>query len=187
MEEYEMTYDNHEESYYLWMMDALDGELADHNRVALEAHLRACPRCMREWQALLAVEALLRQAPMLKPAADFAQRTLALLPDNRYRLWIIGGIYGLVLLCGLLPLLFGIWLVERLAPILSQPDLLQSVLGSLGQSVRALGTVIEAILTGIGRFVIDQPALVGWLLVMAGIIVVWITVYQRLVFAPERR
>jgi hypothetical protein len=189
MKEYRMGYEahnDHEENYTIWMMDALDGELTDHNQVALEAHLRACPSCMREWQALMAVEMLLRQAPMLRPAADFAQRTLARLPDRRYRLWIIGAIYGLVLLSGLLPLLLGIWVVERLAPILSQPNLLQTVFASLGRMVGVFGTVLEAFLTGAGRFVIDQPALVGWLLVMAGLIVVWGTVYQQLVLTPER-
>lgn len=187
MKENGMAYEVHNETYYLWMMDALDGELADHNHMALEAHLRACPDCRLEWQALLAVESLLRQAPMLRPAADFAQRTLALLPNRRYRLWVIGGIYALVLLSGVLPLLLGLWAVGRLIPILSQPNLLQTVAASIGQTLQLFGTVIDALLSGVGRFVIDQPALVGWMLVMAGLVFVWGSVYQRLVFAPQRR
>jgi hypothetical protein len=185
-----MAYDaveDHNETYYLWMMDALDGELADHNRVALEAHLRACPHCMLEWQALVAVESLLRQAPMLRPAADFAQRTLALLPDRHYRLWAIGLIYGLVLLSGVLPLILGLWVVGRLAPVLSRPSLLQTVADSLRRTLQLFGTVIDALISGAGRFVIDQPALLGWLLVMAGLIFVWGSVYQRLVIAPHRQ
>jgi hypothetical protein len=189
MKEFGTSYegsDDHEEDYYFWMMDALDGELTDRNQMALDAHLRACPRCMREWQALLAVEALLRQAPMLRPAADFAQRTLALLPDRHYRRWILGAVYGLVLLGGLLPLLLVIWVAGWLAPILSQPDLLQTILASIARTIRVFGTVIEAFLTGVGRLVIDQPGLVGWLLVMAGLIVVWGSIYQRIILSPER-
>jgi hypothetical protein len=187
MRENSMAYEEHDETYYLWMMDALDGELADQNRVTLEAHLRACPQCAREWEALLAVESLLQQTPMLWPAADFAQRTLALLPDRRYRLWAIGVIYVLVLLSGTVPLVLGAWFAGRLIPALSQPDFFQGLVFSVGRTFRVFGTVLEALLDGAGRFVFEQPALIGWLLVMAGLVFVWGSVYQRLVLSPQSR
>ncbi len=182
-----MAYQEHDETYYLWMMDALDGELTDENQIALESHLHMCPQCRREWEALLAVESLLQQTPMLWPAADFAQRTLAVLPDRRFRLWAIGVVYVVVLLSGVLPLVLGAWLAGRLAPVLSQPDFFQSVAFSVGRTLRVFGTVLEALLDGASRFVTDQPALMGWLLVMAGLVFVWGSVYQRLVLSPQSR
>jgi anti-sigma factor RsiW len=173
-----MAYD-HDETYYLWMMDALDGELGSDERLALDAHLETCPSCMTEWQALLAVELLLRQAPMLRPAADFAERTLALIPDRRYRLWGIAAVYALVLLSGIVPLLLGIWFLGR-------PALMQGALTSAGEMVQVFGTVLGALATGVGRLVATQPALMGWLLVMAGFVFVWGSVYQRLVLSPQR-
>jgi hypothetical protein len=141
---------------------------------------------MLEWQTLVAVESLLRQAPMLRPAADFAQRTLALLPNRRFRLSVMAVLYLLVLLSGVLPLFLGLWAAGRFAPILTQPDLVQNIIRSLGRMVQLFGTVLDALLTGIGRFIIDQPALVGWLLVLAGLVFVWGSVYQRLVLSPQR-
>jgi anti-sigma factor RsiW len=177
----------HDENYYVWMMEALDGELAAGDRFALDAHLRTCPRCAREWEALLAVESLLRQTPLLWPAADFAQRTLALLPDRRYRLWAIGVFYLLVLLSGIVPLFLGAWAMSRLAPILSQPEMLQAVLDAIARPVQLFFTVLDALAAAAGRFVIEQPALVGSLLVMAGLIFLWGSVYQRLVLSPQGR
>ncbi|HEX6384541.1 MAG TPA: zf-HC2 domain-containing protein, partial [Anaerolineae bacterium] len=101
----------HDEIYTM-MMDALDGELSASNRIELESHLRACPPCAREWQALLAIDMLFRQTPALRPAADFAQRTLARLPNRRYRIWAIMAVYVLLLLSGMLPLFLGVWAVS---------------------------------------------------------------------------
>ena len=96
----------HEDVFSL-MMDALDGELLDNSKQDLEVHLRACPECNREWQALLAIDRLFRHTPALSPAAGFAQRTVAMLPNRKARLWAISAIYGLVLLSGLIPVLIG--------------------------------------------------------------------------------
>ena len=82
----------HENAYTL-MMDALDGELAGDHKEDLEAHLRACPTCTREWQALLAIDTLFKQTPALSPAIGFTQRTLARLPNRKYRVWSISALY----------------------------------------------------------------------------------------------
>ena len=176
----------HEERYYLLMMDALDGELAVTQHAELEAHLRACPACSREWQALLAIEMLLRQAPILSPAAGFAGRTLARLPNRRARMWALSSIYALLLLSGIVPLLIGAVLVTRYIAILREP----SVLGQIGQFLlgfaRVIVTVIDALLAGSARMVAEQPALIGWLVVLAGIVFLWGGVYQRLLAQPTR-
>jgi len=176
----------HEERYYLMMMDALDGELREPDRDELEVHLRACPACGREWQALLAIDMLFRQTPMLMPAVNFAERTLARLPDRRARAWALGSIYVVLLASGILPLLLGLFFVARYAPILGQPAVLEGIGASLANLGRVTATVIDALLTAAGRFVVEQPAVVGWMIILAGLVLLWGGVFQRLLSQPAR-
>jgi len=173
----------HENAYTL-MMDALDDELAVDRKDELDAHLRACPPCMREWQALLAIDTLFRQTPALSPAAGFTQRTLASLPNRRYRIWTIGAVYTLLLLAGTLPLLIGFWAVYRLGPVLSNPTLVHSVLQAMERVLQVSATVLSALLSGAGELVQQQPAVIGWLLVMIGVVSLWGGVYRQ-VLSPQ--
>ena len=169
----------HEEVFSL-MMDALDGELLDSREEDLEVHLRACPECNREWQALLAIDRLFRNTPALSPAAGFAQRTVARLPNRQARLWAISAIYGLVLLSGLIPILLAILIVARLGPILSQPALVGSVWGSIQTTTQVVETIMFALLNSAGEMLLQQPTLIGWLLVMMGVVFLWGGVYRQL-------
>ena len=172
------------ERFHILMMDALDGELASEQQAELESHLRACPPCRREWQAILAIDTLFRQAPMLSPAAGFTQRTVALLPNRRARLWAISIIYVLLLLSGLLPMLLVVWAANSIVPVISQPAFLESAQRLLDQSVRLVGVVAGALFKGFGELIVQQPAVLGWLLVLAGVVFVWNGVYQQLVSQP---
>ena len=174
----------HEERFYLMMMDALDGELAASEHTELEAHLRACPDCTREWRTLVAIEMLFRQTPILMPAIDFAERTLALLPNRRARRIALGTIYAVLLMSGIFPLMLAVFLAARYAPILSNPELLGGIWGSIAGAGRATVTVIEALLVGAGRFLIEQPVLIGWFIILAGLVVLWGGVFQRLLVQP---
>ena len=174
----------HEERFYLMMMAALDDELAGAERAELETHLQGCPDCTREWRTLTAIETLFRQTPLLMPAVDFAERTLARLPNRRTRRMALGAIYGFLLLSGLVPLVMGLYLAARYAPILSQPELLGGIWASITGTGRAVATIIEALLTGAGRFVIEQPALIGWFIILAGLVFLWGGVFQRLLMQP---
>ncbi len=174
----------HEERFYLMMMDALDDELAASEHTELEAHLRACPDCNREWRTLVAIEMLFRQTPMLMPAVDFAERTLARLPNRQARRWALGSIYAVLLMSGIFPLLLGVFLVGRYAPILSRPELREGIWSSLIGAARAGATVVDALLVGAGRFIIEQPALIGWLIILAGLVFLWGGVFQRLFAQP---
>lgn len=175
---------DHENAYML-MMDALDGELADDRQENLETHLRACSTCNREWQALLAIDLLFRQTPAVAPAADFAQRTLARLPNARMRVWTLSVLYGLLLLGGTLPMLLGFWIYSELGPTLSEPTLWLTLWQSLSGIFQVVVTVIGAGLRGAGEFVVQQPAVVGWLLVLVGLVALWGGVLQQLVFQPQ--
>ena len=72
-----------EENIYTMMMEALDGELSETGLNELESHLRVRPDLAREWVALQAIDRLFRNSPILSPAVDFTQRTLARLPNRR--------------------------------------------------------------------------------------------------------
>ncbi len=170
---------NHER-YFALMMDTLDGEVSELQQNELQAHLRACPECSREWQALLAIDTLFRMTPALSPAAGFVQHTIALLPDRRVRIWAMGTIYGLLLLGGLIPLALLGYVTAQFLPVLRQPAVVESVAKSLQTTYQTAGTVMGALVSGLGEAMIQQPALVGWLLVVMGIIFLWGGVYRQL-------
>ncbi|MCA9972440.1 MAG: zf-HC2 domain-containing protein [Anaerolineales bacterium] len=170
--------------FYVMMMDALDGELPEESQLVLEVHLRACPECAREWRALLAIDTLFRQTPALSPAAGFTQRTLARLPDRRYRIWLIGAIYVALLVSGVLPLIVGVWAVSRYGTVVTQPAMLTGLVESLRHLAQVAGAIVGALFTGIGEFAVQQPAVIGWLLVMVGIVSLWTGVYRQLIHGP---
>lgn len=169
----------HENAYTL-MMDALDGELADDRKGELEVHLRACPNCDREWQLLLAIDTLFKQTPALSPAADFTQRTLALLPNRTQRIWTMGAVYGVLLLAGGVPMLIGYWAVKEFSQFLTEPTLARSILQSMERMLQLLGAVLGAAVNGVGEFIQQQPAAIGWLFLMVGVVALWGGVYQQL-------
>lgn len=171
----------HEEKFLL-MMDALDGQVDRDGRVELETHLQTCASCAQEWQALLAIHTLLQQAPILSPAVGFAERAIARLPSRRARIWTMSAIYALLLLGGILPIILGIWMVIALGPILREPTILTSIGQTLGQALQVMGTVVAALLTGLGAILVQQPAIVGWLLVILGIVSIWGGVSRQLIF-----
>ena len=83
-----------------------------------------------------------------------------------------------------MPLVLVVFLSARYAPILSQPALLGRVWLSLVEAGRVGATVVNALFAGAGRFVIEQPAVVGWLIVLAGFVFLWGGVFQRLLAQP---
>lgn len=174
---------NHEQ-YYTLMMNTLDGEVSADERVVLDLHLTDCSHCRREWQALVAIDRLLQQTPMLAPAAGFTQRTLAQLPNHRYRIWWMGLMYSLLLFSGLVPLLAGVWIMQRLASVVIDTELLWGI----GQVLVTLGgvlvTVVNALVTGLSQLLAEEPAITGMLLIMAGLVFLWSGLYQQLLRQP---
>jgi len=170
----------HEEIYML-MMDALDGELVADDEVELESHLRACPPCKREWQAMLTIDTLFRQTPALSPAADFTQRTIARLPNRQARLWAMGTIYISLFTVGMLPLallLIGI--------VALSSGLFASTAESVNTAVTFIGILLRAVGKGTGEIIVQNPAIVGWLFVMVGLVFLWNGVYRQLLHQPSR-
>ncbi|MDX1662845.1 MAG: hypothetical protein R3272_03565 [Candidatus Promineifilaceae bacterium] len=173
------------EEIYALMMEALDGELSEDGLAELELHLRARPNLAREWQALQAIDSLLSHAPVLAPAEGFARRTVARLPATRQRLWLGVIAYLLLLAGGVVPVAALAWAALNLLPA-SVSVLLRSLWQAAVELVDLAATVLEALLSGAGELVAQQPALGGWLLLMVAVVVAWVAVYHRLVFQAER-
>ena len=80
--------------------------------------------------------------------------------------------------------MLGVFLAARYAAILSEPSLLSHLWESLVGAGRVAATVVGALFAGAGRFVIEQPTVVGWLIVLAGFVFLWGGVFQRLLAQP---
>lgn len=173
------------EDVYTLMMEALDGELSEEGWSELESHLRARPALAREWRALQTIDTLFRSAPLLQPAEGFAQRTVAHLPSSRQRLWMGVAVYVALLLSGLAPLGAMAWIAIQYLPALIEPALLRGLWKAGGQLLELGGAVLSALLKGAGQLVGQQPALIGWLVVMVGVVALWGVVYHRLVLQPR--
>jgi hypothetical protein len=51
--------------------------------------------------------------------------------------------------------------------------------------VQVGGTILSALLNSAGEMILQQPTLIGWLLVMAGIVSLWGGVYRQLSIVPS--
>jgi hypothetical protein len=129
---------------------------------------------------------LFRQTPAVAPPTDFVLHTMARLPNARMRVWTLSALYGLLLLGGTLPMLLGFWIYNELGPTLSEPTLWLTLWQSLSNVFQVVVTVIGAGLRGAGEFVVQQPAVVGWLLVLVGLVSLWGGVLQQLVLQPQQ-
>lgn len=172
----------HEEIVTL-MMESLDGELQQDEMTQLNAHLQSCPSCSQQWESIQAIHQLFLQAPVLSPAADFTQRTLARLPNPRHRLMALSAVYGLLLLSGLVPLFLFIWLATQIRPAFNQPAFVDGLLQG-GEQLLGLGQTILAAfwqsLSDLGELIGQEPAIIGLMLVMLGAIFLWGGVYSQL-------
>ncbi len=170
-----------EDRIYALMMDALDGELTPDEQTELNAHLEARPSYKAEWLAMQSVDQLLRQSPTIAPAADFAQRTIARLPNQQVRIWVISAVYISLLITGILPLVLGLWVFSQLGDELIEPAFIEMALQSLAEGYQVALAVSRAMVSAMGELVIQQPVLLGWLLVLGGIASLWGGIYRQLV------
>jgi len=172
------------EDVYTLMMDALDGELAEAGWAELESHLRARPDLAQEWAAMQAVDTLLHSAPLVAPPAAFVARTVARLPNRRRRLLTSVLLYLMLLGSGIIPLAAIVWIALQFLPGLDAPILAQSLWQGGSQLLRLAQVVLAALVSGAAQFVTEQPTVIGWLLLMTGIVALWGGVYNRLVLQP---
>ncbi len=177
----------HEERIFELMMTALDEELDAVGYEELGAELALRPELAEEWAMMQQIDLLFHETPMVMPETDFAQRTLARLPNRSARLWGLSISLGIAFLVGLLPLA-GIYLLGGVDLTLFQPELL----GVAGRSIFAVADTLGIALRGIwqllnalGEFAVGQPLAWGGLLVMAGMILLWGGVYSLFMRQPR--
>lgn len=179
-----------EDDVYELMMDALDGALSSYGFGKLEIALRQHPELRAEWEAMQAVDSFLLETPMIVPApsAQFAERTMALLPNLRFRRWMTGAVYSVLLLSGFLPFAFIALVFGGFGALLGEPAFLTGLSQVAGQLLElgsvALEAMLQAAASSLGIQTSPQPALIGTLLVMIGSITLWSGVYRRLVAEP---
>jgi hypothetical protein len=105
------------------------------------------------------------------------------LPNNNYRIWLIGAIYGFLLISGVLPLVILGWVVTSLAPALTEPAFGRGLVQAGGQILSLATAVLGAFLHGLGGLaqqMAQQQTTIGWLMVMVGIVFLWGGVYRQL-------
>jgi len=78
------------------MQEALDGLLAPDEQARMQAHLRGCPACRAQWQALQRVHNLLSSAPVLSPPVGFAARVEARIVRRQAQRGTLPGLVGLM-------------------------------------------------------------------------------------------
>lgn len=162
-----------EDDVYALMMDALDGALSDYGYRQLEVGLQLHPALQEEWQALRAVDSLLQQTPMMIPApsVNFTTRTLARLPNLRFRRWLTGAVYSILLMSGILPVII--------------IALLSIGWGNVYQLAAVVLDAVGQLLISLANQAGQQPAIIGTILVMIGSITLWSGVYRQLVAEPQ--
>ena len=153
------------------MMDALDGEISDNGRKRLQYYLDTDADLAKEWTALNEIDDLFKSTPVIEPAIDFAQRTIGRLPNPKLRRRLIRGIYAILVLSGILPVLLLIWGFSRLS--VNDSEILNTIF-------RALGDGVTVLVAGLGTRLIEQPALFIPLVLMGLSVFAWRTVYARL-------
>jgi predicted anti-sigma-YlaC factor YlaD len=158
---------------------ALDQSLAQGEARCLKEHLRQCPTCQEEWEAMQRISLLLTDAPLIGPPPGFADRVmqrLARRQARRQRLLI-----GAALLVACLSLvavalpetvrwLALLWQVLTEPSLLSHGVKLMAQLLDLAQSLgRACWLITVALFSSL-----SQPALLGYSFLVLALTTLWI-------------
>jgi hypothetical protein len=133
-----------------------------------------------------AVDALFKRSPVLQPAVNLRQQTLARLPGSRQRLYAGVVVYLMILAAGLIPLAAAVWVAVQLLPALAQPALLRSLWQGGVQFLGLLQLMTSAFFGGIGELLREQPTVFAWAFMLVAIVALWTVVYSRLVLQPRR-
>ncbi len=160
-----------EERIYTLMMEALDGVLEEAESAELDDLLLQNPAMAQEWDAMLAIDEMLRFAPPVSAPVHFAQMTIARLPNPRNRRIFMAIFYVALLLGGLTPILFGVALSSQLGGFAS----------GIGDTWRVLQTIFAGLFTATRTVVLTQPYIASWMAVLVGVILLWIAAYRRAV------
>lgn len=163
-----------------WLMSlALDKSLAQGEASCLEEHLRQCPTCQEEWEAMQRISRLFTDAPLMGPPPGFADRVMQRLAQRQARRQRL--LAGVALLVACLSLgasalpetvrwLAMLWQVITEPSLLSHGAKLVAQLLDLAESLgRACWLVTTALFSSL-----NQPALLGYSLFVLALTALWI-------------
>lgn len=170
-----------EQQIFDLMMDALDDEIDEQGLAQLNAYLLTDAQLAQEWEAMQIVDTLLRETPPIVAPVNLVERTLARLPNASYRRSVLTIFYLLLLVGGMIPLIFTVWLAMQFGG--------DTIFGALTQALSEISIFVQlfsrAIFTTAGTIITEQPVLLGWLCLLLGIIGLWYNVYQNMVSATQ--
>ncbi len=163
----------------LLMSLALDKSLAQGEASCLEEHLRQCPTCQEEWEAMQRVSQLFTNSPLMGPPPGFSDRVMQRLAQRQARRQrLLAGTALLVaclsLVALVLPetfrLLAMLWQVFTAPSLLSHGAKLVAQLLSLAESVGGACWLVSAAL--LSSF--NQPVLLGYSFLVLALTTLWI-------------
>jgi anti-sigma factor RsiW len=158
-----------DERIYILMMEALDGVLEEAESAELTDLLLQNPDQAQAWEAMQAIDEMLRFAPPAPVPVHFAQMTVARLPNPRNRRIFLAVFYVALLLGGLTPILFGVALSSQLGGFAA----------GIGDTWRILQTIFAGLFTATRTIMLTQPYSASWLAVLVGVILLWVAAYRR--------
>ncbi|MCK4450610.1 MAG: zf-HC2 domain-containing protein [Anaerolineae bacterium] len=163
----------------LLMSLALDQSLTQVEARGLEDHLKRCPTCQEEWEAMQRISRLFADAPLMGPLPGFADRVMQRLARRQARrrrllagaaLLVVCLSLGALALPGIVRWLALLWQVITEPSLLSHGAKLIAQLLNLAESLgRACWLVIIALFSSL-----NQPALLGYSFLVLTLTALWI-------------
>ena len=154
------------------LLDALDGNLSRSGERELNRYLKSDPELAEELASMQSVEILFTDIEMVEPPVNFVQNTMDQIPNPAVSRWIVGFGFALTVLLALTPLAAIAYFFSNLPAQETILQLTETVLNALAQAVLS-----------VSEFAAGQPMVYIVPIVMVGSILLWTTLYRRMVGA----
>jgi len=158
---------------------ALDQSLTQVEARGVEEHLKRCPTCQEEWEAMQRISRLFTDAPLMGPPPGFADRVMQRVAQRQARRQRLLAGAALLVVCLSLGALALPEIVRSLAmlwQVITEPSLLShgakliAQLLNLAESLgRACWLVTAALFSSL-----NQPALLGYSFLVLALTALWI-------------
>jgi len=162
----------------LLMSLALDQSLTQVEARGLEDHLKRCPTCQEEWEAMQRVSRLFTDAPLIGPPAGFVDKVMQRLAKHqarRRRLLIGAALLVISLSLGALALPWIVGWLTLLWQVITKPTLLSHGAKLVAQFLNfaeSVGGACWLIITALSS--LNQAALLGYSVLALALIALWI-------------
>ena len=158
---------------------ALDRSLTQGEARGLEEHLKRCPTCREEWEAMQRVSRLFTDAPLMGPPPGFADRVMQRVARRRAcRQRLLAGAALLVICLSLVALALPetVRLLAVLWQVITKPSLLShgaKLIAQLLNLAESLGRACWLVAIALSSS-LNQPALLGYSLLVLALTALWI-------------